>query len=170
MTARIEGVVPLRRLESGGGLQHILAAVNWMHTHLPELARVNAPLRDLLESLLRKATRSTEHTATAGKNTPAEWNADCQQSWTRVKHLLEECATFAQPSEGYTVMVLTDASDLHWGAMATQVPGADLRCGVHPFEMRPAPLAFVSASFTNYKLRWATLTRKLSLSWKHSGG
>ena len=57
-------------------------------------------------------------------------------------------------------MVFTDASHLHWGAMVTQVPDADLRSGVHTSEMRHAPLAFVSGSFTNSKLRWAILDKE----------
>ena len=40
--------------------------------------------------------------------------------------------------------------------MDTQVPGANLWPGVHPPEMQHAPLAFVSDSFTNSKLRSAT--------------
>ena len=81
--------------------------------------------------------------ATAKKITRAEWTTDVQQSWTRVKHLLEECVTLAQRCEKYTVRGFTDTSVLHWGAMVTQFPDADLRSCVHPSGMPPAPLVFV---------------------------
>ena len=67
MTLRVsKGYCLFVARKTGGELQHFLAAVNCMHTHLPELARVNAPLRDLLETLLQ--SRRTKRTATAKKD------------------------------------------------------------------------------------------------------
>ena len=131
----------------------MLAAVNWMHTHLPELAKINAPLRDLMETLLQNVNRRTKRAATAQRIASGAWTTDCQQAWTRMKHLLGECVTLAQSCAGHTVMVVTDASDLHWGTIVPQVLDADLWSGVHPFEMQQAPLAFMSGSFANSKLR-----------------
>lgn len=119
--ARIEGLLSLRRPEPEGELQHFLADVNWMHLNLPELAKINGPLRGLMKTLLRNVSRSTKRAATAKNITSNEWSTDCHLSWTRVKHLLEECVTLAQPRPEHTVMVFTDASDLHWGTMITQV-------------------------------------------------
>ena len=122
--ARIEGLLSLRRPETGGELQHFLAAVNWMHTHLPELAKMNAPLRGLMETLLQNGVPSAS--PQPRKITSAKSTTDRQQAWVRVKHLLGECVTPAQPCAEHTVMVFTDTSDLRWGAMVMQVPDADL--------------------------------------------
>lgn len=46
----------------------------------------------------------------------------------------------AQPRPGYSVMVFTDASDIHWGAMVTQVPDNDLWAEGDPVQMHHQPL------------------------------
>ena len=61
----------------------------------------------------------------------------------RVKHLLREFVTRAQPCAGHVLMVFTDASNIHWEAMAAEVPEADLWSGVHSCEMQNASLAFL---------------------------
>ena len=157
--ARIEGLLYLRRPETGGELHQPLSAVNWLHTHLAELARISAQLRDLMKKLLRNFSRRTKRAATAKKVKPVEWTTDCQQSCTRVKHLLGECVILEQPCEACTIMVFTDTSDIHWWATITEAPDADLLSGVHPCEVRHAPLAFVGGSVTRSKLRWATLDK-----------
>lgn len=53
----IQSLLALRRPQTGGELQHLLAAVNWMHMYLPMLAEIVSPLRVLLESLLKDACR-----------------------------------------------------------------------------------------------------------------
>ncbi|CAN0569674.1 unnamed protein product, partial [Laminaria digitata] len=77
--------------------------------------------------------------------------------------LLQECLTLAQPRKHCSIMVFTDASDLHWGGIITQVPDEDL--SVHhgdPAKMRHEPLAFLSGSFRGSQLRWPTLDKEAS--------
>ena len=46
--ARIEGLLSLRRPETGGERQHFFAAVKRMPTHLPELPKIIFPLQNLM--------------------------------------------------------------------------------------------------------------------------
>ena len=62
-----------------------------------------------------------------------------------------------------SVMVFTDASDLHRGGVITQVPDDDL--SAHhgdPAKMRHEPLAFLRESFRGSQLRWPTLDKEAS--------
>ena len=143
--ARIESLLNLRRPETGLELQHFLAATNWLHLHLPMLAEVVSPLRDLLESLLRGVTRWNKRAASSKAISKARWEDTCENAWKKCKLLLQECVTLAQPRENCSVMVFTDASDLHWGGMITQVPDEEL--SAHhgdPATMRHEPLPFLS--------------------------
>ena len=123
--ARIEGFLNVRRPETGLELQHFLAATNWLHLHLPMLAEVVSPLRELLESLLRGVTRRTKRAASSKAISKTKWENKYENAWSQIKKLLQECVTLAQPRENCSIMVFTDASDLHWVGMITQVPNDD---------------------------------------------
>ncbi|KAH9108266.1 hypothetical protein LEN26_014132 [Aphanomyces euteiches] len=56
------------------------------------------------------------------------------------------------------VCLFTDASDLFWGAVATQVPLSDL--DLHLEEQRHEPLAIVSGSFTGASQRWPIVEKE----------
>ena len=101
--ARIEGLLNLRRPETGLELQHFLAATNWLRLHLPMLAEVVSPLRHLLESLLRGVTRRTKRAASAKAISKTRWEYKCENSWSESKILLQECITLAQPRENCSV-------------------------------------------------------------------
>ena len=60
-------------------------------------------------------------------------------------------------------MVFTDALDLHWGGMITQVPDEELsvRHG-DSATMHHEPLAFLSGSFRGSQVRWPTLDKEAS--------
>lgn len=140
--ARIEGLLSLRRPETKGKEAFVSGCEPDAHESTGTRAS-QCPITRCVGNVAANVSRRTKRTATAKKITRAEWTTDVQQSWTRVKHLLEECVTLAQRCEKYTVRGFTDTSVLHWGAMVTQFPDADLRSCVHPSGMPPAPLVFV---------------------------
>ncbi|RLN99800.1 hypothetical protein DYB28_009378, partial [Aphanomyces astaci] len=54
------------------------------------------------------------------------WPSDHLKCFNDVKYALAHVVPRSHPREDMTVCVFTDASDLFWGAVATQVPPADL--------------------------------------------
>ena len=158
--ALFEGFINLRRPETGLELQHFLATTNWLHLHSPMLTEVS-PLRDLLESLLRGVTRRTKRAASAKAISKTKWDDKCENSWSGNKIVLQERVTLAQQRENCSVLIFTDASDLHWGGMITQVPEDDL--SAHhgdSAKMSNEPFAFLSGSFRGSQLRWPTLDKE----------
>lgn len=67
--------------------------------------------------------------------------------------------TLAQPCAGFSVMLFTDASGLHWGAMVTQVQDADRWIGGDIADLHQ-PLTFPSGSFRGSQLRWPTMDKE----------
>ena len=53
----------MRRPETAAELTKFLQAMNWLHTSLPRMAEVVAPLRLLLEELMAGAVRRTKRVA-----------------------------------------------------------------------------------------------------------
>jgi hypothetical protein len=131
-----------------------------MRLHLPMLAEVAGPLQRLLEQKMKGASTRTNAAATRQGITSEEWSPDCAEAWEATRRLLSESVKLAhpKPEEEYATLVFTDASDLHWGVMVTQVPHEDL---VLPVEkMRHAPLAFLSGSFKGSELNWSVTDKE----------
>ncbi|CAN0114975.1 unnamed protein product, partial [Chrysoparadoxa australica] len=57
---------------------------------------------------------------------PEEWTDEVQQSWQATKKVLQEAVMLAHPKQDRALLAFTDASDLHWGLMLTQVPREEL--------------------------------------------
>ena len=65
---RTQGLRELRRPETAGWIMQFLQANNWMRTSVPELAELEAPLRELLEKV------SVQHTAHQARGAaPCYW-------------------------------------------------------------------------------------------------
>ncbi|KAF0704619.1 hypothetical protein AaE_014847, partial [Aphanomyces astaci] len=75
-----------------------------------------------------------------------------------VKYALAHVVPRSHPREDMTVCVFTDASDLFWGAVATQVPPADLDLPLD--DQRHQPLAFISGSFSGASARWPIVEKE----------
>lgn len=58
---RIQGLVEIRRRPETGGevVMHFVHAVNWIWSTISELAKIEAPLRNMLEEDCLKGTRRT---------------------------------------------------------------------------------------------------------------
>ena len=124
--ARLQGLLDLAVPNDAAQLQHFLSCLGWLRSSLPDLARQERPLSDLLNKLLaEEPTRS----AVAGKRhpiTPTEWTKDCDDAYNTIKQLLSNSVKLAYPKQDYVQCVFTDGSHFGWGSMITQVP----TCGV----------------------------------------
>ena len=107
----------MRRPETGGELMPFLQAVNWMHTLLPKMAGVVAPLRDLLE----KVPDGGQHIKGMAKNEPIteeHWALERKESWDAALGVLRDAVKLTYPKRGYT-------NDPFWGSFMMQVSLAD---------------------------------------------
>ncbi|CAM9877797.1 unnamed protein product, partial [Chrysoparadoxa australica] len=157
---RIQGLADMGRPETAADLMQFLCSVNWMRTHLPQLAEVAAPLQALLKQKMDGQRKRTKQAAFRLAISAAEWTADCESSWLGVKSLLEEAVMLAHPREGWALLGFTDASDMFWGTMLTQVPKHELATAVAVEDMSHEPLAFLSGSFSGARLHWSATDKE----------
>jgi hypothetical protein len=158
---RVQGLLDMREPESAGELMQYLCALGWMRLHLPMLAEVAGPLQRLLEQKMKGATTRTKAAAAQQGITSEEWSPECAEAWEATRRLLTESVKLAHhktSEEGYATLVFTDASDLHWGVMVTQVPTEDL--GLPVEQMRHEPKGFLSGSFKNSELNWSVTDKE----------
>ena len=107
-------------------LQQFVCATNWMRSSIPSYNQLVDPLRRLLD-VATKAAGSCKKTALARVALAAVgWSADHGECFESVKKALANVVPLAHPREELVVCIFTDASDLFWGAVATQVPPTDL--------------------------------------------
>ncbi|KAJ0393598.1 hypothetical protein ATCC90586_001342 [Pythium insidiosum] len=100
---RVQGLVELQPPTTGGDLQQFLCAVNWMRQSIPEFTRVTARLYDTLG----RATKAAD-----------------MECFDTVRQALLTMVPLAHPKPEADVCLYTDASQDHWGAVATQLqPG-----------------------------------------------
>ncbi|KAH9107235.1 hypothetical protein LEN26_001687 [Aphanomyces euteiches] len=116
------------------------------------------PLRRLLD-VATKAAGSSKKTALARVALSAiGLSQDHLNCFESVKRALAQVVPHSHPRADMEVCLFTDASDLFWGAVATQVPLSDLDLPLE--EQRHEPLAFVSGSFTGASQRWPIVEKE----------
>ena len=69
---RVQGLLELRRPETGNELMHFVHAVGWLRSALPDLGKLEAPLREMLEVCL-KGTKRTRRMASRRTIAAEEW-------------------------------------------------------------------------------------------------
>lgn len=84
-------------------------------TSLPELAKLEAPLRALLEYFLRN-TRRTEHLAARHAICSKEWEDEHTPVWDAVRLRVAEAVPLYHLKQRFSVMMFPDASDKFWGS------------------------------------------------------
>eukprot|EP00736_Rhodelphis_marinus_P010817 Rmarinus@m.15248 len=152
--SRVEALISLPRPVTAAQLQNMLGAMGWIRDHLPEYARVTQPLTDLLNESLEGLKRSRSVTSAVKLG----WTDDASRTFDEVKRLLLSAVELSHPDPEQRLELFTDASDLGWGAILTQVPTEDAELPVN--EQRHSPLAFLSGLFKGSSLRWSTCDKE----------
>ena len=157
---RLQGLSDMRRPETAAELMQFLHAVNWLRTSLPRMAETVAPLRVFLEELMVGAARRTKRVAKNRVIPPASWTEDRLRAWEAAKDLVAHAVTLFHPRPECQVLMFPDASENHWGSFVTQVPDDEMSRGLPLEDMTHEPLAFLSGSFKDSQLRWATIDKE----------
>jgi hypothetical protein len=73
----------------------------------------------------------------------------------RLKEILGNTVRLAHPKDDQELCLCTDASDSHWGLIATQIPPEDLE--KQPHHQKHQPLSFLRGSFQGSQKRWSVI-------------
>ncbi|OWY98896.1 RNA-directed DNA polymerase [Phytophthora megakarya] len=124
-------------------LQQFLCATNWMRDSLIDYARVARPLQDLLDDAMSRASKRTKRVAAS---VAIELSAIHREAFDEMKAMLSQSVILAHPKPGAQMCVLTDASDIGWSLLVTQVENWQPKLEV--WEQAHEMLICLSGTFT----------------------
>ena len=135
----LQGLDSMRIPCTAGELQQFLSASNWIRNHIPNYSSIFKPLQDLL----------LQHTSKIGsvkKSKLAKFSLQFSEKdhddFEKCKEAIRNCVRISYPKQGYTLNLMTDASDLSWSIVLTQTPANEIN---KPIQLRShEPLCFLS--------------------------
>ncbi|GMF48225.1 unnamed protein product [Phytophthora fragariaefolia] len=155
---RIRALQELPYPKTAGELQQFLCATNWMRDSLIDYARIARPLQDTLDAALSRATKRTKRVASG---IAVDLGVLEKTAYDEMKNLLLTSMTLAFPKEGATMCLLTDASDLGWSVLVTQVVMWQPTKEVH--QQQHERLVCLSGSFTGSQCNWCIIEKEAYL-------
>ncbi|OWZ02674.1 hypothetical protein PHMEG_00025722 [Phytophthora megakarya] len=115
--ARIEALQALPLPVTAADLQQFLCAAGWMRVTIMDFARTMGLLHDKLEAVLQVCGRTKKLAA----GVTLEWGAAEQDEFDGAKQLLSSSQLLYFRKDTAVIAVFSDASDLGWGLVVTQV-------------------------------------------------
>lgn len=129
-----------------------------MRSAIPSFSTIIRPLSDLLESVYQTAGKRTRLSVAKVSLANTGWSAEHDMAFRACKEALQYQVTLAHVDFSKRLCVFTDASELHWSGVVTQIPLADLSSAAA--YQRHEPLDFLSGHFRGPELRWSTLEKE----------
>lgn len=155
---RIDGIQNMDSPTTGAQLQQFVCAMQWMRSAIPTFTTIIRPLSDFLEIVYDNAGKRTKLAVTRVQLRNIGWGKAEDDAFENCKQALEHQTTLAHRNDSCRLCVYTDACDLVWSGIVTQVPPSDIS-KTHD-DQRHQPLAFLSGRFTGPQLGWSTLEKE----------
>ncbi|KAJ8576744.1 hypothetical protein ON010_g2463 [Phytophthora cinnamomi] len=152
---RIKALTTLPYPTNAGELQQFLCAANWMRESVIDFARVAKPLQEKLDEALATATRRTKRVASG---IALDLGGSGRQAFDELKGKLQNAATLAFPEPHAVMCLITDASDVGYGLIVTQVRSWQAKKPVA--EQQHELLVCVSGTFTGSKRNWSVIEKE----------
>ena len=126
-----------------------------MRNSIPSFAEAIEPLQSVLKSCQKEAGSAK---GTRLRKIPLEWTEQMNKAFENVKKLIENAVRLAHPDFEKQFCLFTDASDLHWGVVLTQVTRIDDQECIT--KQSHEPLSFLSGSFSGSQLNWSIIEKE----------
>lgn len=144
--------------ENGQQLQQFLCAFQWVKSALPEFSNLIEPLHLFMETV-HDANTSRKRTAVARiQLRSVGWGEEHDDTFNRCKRTLSHKVTLVHSDPNKQLCVYTDASDMVWSGVNTQVPVSE--ANKPHAEKRHETLAFLSGRFDYRQSRWSILEKE----------
>jgi transposase InsO family protein len=145
--------------ENAATLRQFLASANWVRNRIPQFAKLVTPLQELLVKLLATCKRKTTRVASKAL-LKDDWTAIHTTAFNDLKESIANAVKLAHVRDEATLCLFTDASDLFFGAILTQIPADVFDATGDPNEWPHEPLGFISGAFRNAQLRWSVCDKE----------
>lgn len=139
-TRNTSALLQMAEPTTGAHLQQFLCALQWVKTAIPNFAKLTSALHDFMERIYQRINSRTKRSVARVSLQACNWGSDESTAFQQCKHALAESVTLAHRDETKRLCLYTDASDLFWSAIMTQVPHEDL--SLPHAEQRHAPWLF----------------------------
>jgi transposase InsO family protein len=155
---RLEGLLQMEPPTSGAHLQQFICALQWVRHGIPQFARLVQPLQEFMERVCEHAGKRTARAVARVQLSALGWDNSERAAFEACKSALAHQVTLSHRDERQRLCFFTDASDMVWSGIVTQVPREDL---VKPHvAQRHQPLAFLSGRFNATQLGWSVLEKE----------
>ncbi|GMF39813.1 unnamed protein product [Phytophthora fragariaefolia] len=151
---RIDSLRSLPYPRTAGELQLFVCAINWMRESIIDFARQEEPLQRRLDAALA----STKRTRRAAASIEIELTDDERRAFDDVKEDLVTAATLDFPDDSATTCLFTDASDVGYAVIVTQVAGFDPKKPATEQEHRL--IHCTSGTFTGSQCNWTVIEKE----------
>ena len=147
-----------------GDLSQFLQGVSWMRKCLTNksakksFAAISSRLWYKLEEAYARAGSRKKNRFKNILLTDLGWNQEDKDAFQNIKEMLADCQTNCFPIPGARMCLFTDASDLYYAAILTQVEHWDPDLKIH--EQQHVPMATLSGEFKNSALNWRIMEKE----------
>jgi hypothetical protein len=150
--ADMETITKLRKPSKVQELHQFLHALNWIRSSIPQYATAVAPLKVVLEKAYNQV--NSRKTRSLGSLTLSQfgWTKEHEERITLIQSQLALRTQLATRDYSQTLCLFTDASDVAWAAIVTQVPKVDKDVKISEWEHEP--LSFLSGVFQGSAKNW----------------
>nr|CCA17857.1 AlNc14C41G3494 [Albugo laibachii Nc14] len=127
--------------------------MNWMRTLIPGFNRIVQPLMDSMEKVYAAVGGRKKRQVAKIALSNEIWGQEQHTGWISAKKALVSTVKLIHPDPDKNLIVCTDASELDWGAVITQVPRRKETRAVE--DRDNSPLLFLSGTFSGAVKRCA---------------
>jgi hypothetical protein len=152
---RVHALTNLPYPSTAGELQQFTCSTNWMRSSIIDYARLVRPLQDKFDAVMRNAKKRTKRVA---NNIPITLTREELAAFDAVKEALTRTATLAFPKPDAETCLFTDASDVGWSVIVTQV--SQWRKNVPVHEQHHELLVCMGGTFTGAQRHWSVIEKE----------
>ena len=129
-----------------------------MSLSIPNFAERTAPLNEFLEEAYAQSGRRTKRSIRSMELRNLSWGKVHEKIFFELQDTLRNAICLSYPKEDHVICVYTDASNLYWSGVVTQIKQYSLK---KPIERQcHEPLAFLGAAFRGAQLKWSMFEKE----------
>ena len=155
---RIEGLTSMAAPQTAADLQQFLCAMQWLKQAIPNFIELIHPLHKLLEAIFQRLGKRTKRSASRVALSSLGWDVNHDHAFKACQEAIQNQVRLSYRDHEKRLCFFTDASDVGWSAIVTQVPYEDLRRQQQ--HQHHQPLAFLSGQFNSTQVRWSTIEKE----------
>lgn len=139
-------------------LQRFLRAWQWMCSSIPQFSSIISALSEFLEKVYKHVGKRTKRSVAGVLLSQLGWSGKEDEAVYKFKKAVERQVILPHRDITIRICVYTDASELLWSGVVTQVLLADLN-KAHG-DQTHQPLTFLSGHFSGSQLGWSILDKE----------